>query len=336
MSSKLQFADKIETLLDKIDYNKLNWKVGIKLHFGEKWCDTYINPTIAEKLYNKLESKWLDVSMIECNVLYRGSRTNSSDHIRTAKEHGFDFGKIDILDGEQGEKSLKLNVDGWVVTEAKVGQWLEKYDSLVVLSHFKWHSASGFWGAFKNLGMGLGSRWWKLHMHSDISPSVDQSKCTGCWKCIEACDFDAIRMENGVAKIDESKCTGCAMCIAVCPCGAVNIPWSGSSNIKLQKKIVDYSKAIINYFNENIVYINVLENITKDCDCMWSSQSVITDDIGMLLGNDPVAIDKASFDMVKEQTDWKFQSFHNVDWFTQIEYGAKQWLWNKDYKIENV
>lgn len=130
--------------------------------------------------------------------------------------------------------------------------------------------------------MGLGSRSGKLHMHSDISPSVIDSKCIGCEKCMKGCDFDAIHMEDGTAHIDKEKCIGCAMCIAICPHGAVQIPWSGSSKSDLQKKIIDYSKAIIDYMDDNIVYINVLENITKACDCMGQPQTPITDDIGIL------------------------------------------------------
>ena len=43
-------------------------------------------------------------SYVETNVLYRGSRTTRTDHLKTAKEHGFDFAPIDILDGEKGPK----------------------------------------------------------------------------------------------------------------------------------------------------------------------------------------------------------------------------------------
>lgn len=41
--------------------------------------------------------------------------------------------------------------------------------------------------------------------------------CIACQKCVKACKFDAIKVENNVAKIDYSKCTNCMMCAEVCP-----------------------------------------------------------------------------------------------------------------------
>lgn len=41
--------------------------------------------------------------------------------------------------------------------------------------------------------------------------------CIACQKCVKTCKFDAIKVENNVAKIDYSKCTNCMMCAEVCP-----------------------------------------------------------------------------------------------------------------------
>lgn len=41
--------------------------------------------------------------------------------------------------------------------------------------------------------------------------------CIACQKCVKACKFDAIKVENNVAKIDYSKCVNCMMCAEVCP-----------------------------------------------------------------------------------------------------------------------
>lgn len=46
--------------------------------------------------------------------------------------------------------------------------------------------------------------------------------CLGFGDCISVCKFDAITVDNGVAKIDEEKCTGCGMCAKVCP---KNVIW---------------------------------------------------------------------------------------------------------------
>lgn len=46
--------------------------------------------------------------------------------------------------------------------------------------------------------------------------------CIGCMKCTTVCNFDAIHVEDNLARIDVSKCTSCGLCATVCPTGAIN------------------------------------------------------------------------------------------------------------------
>lgn len=46
--------------------------------------------------------------------------------------------------------------------------------------------------------------------------------CIGCKKCEKACKFDAITVENNVARIDPEKCKNCGLCAKECPTGAIN------------------------------------------------------------------------------------------------------------------
>ncbi|MFW6002302.1 MAG: DUF362 domain-containing protein [archaeon] len=349
---EVYFSKEFQKVLDRLEQQlqSLGERVGIKTHFGEEDCDTYINPEYVRALYDKLIDLGKKPVLIECNVLYKGKRTHASSHKKLAEKHGFDFADIDILDGEDGEKYIKLplNNENSVVDKAKIGAGIKNYDSIVVLSHFKGHIAAGYGGAFKNLGMGLGSRAGKLHMHSDVNPSIDKDKCIACGKCIENCDFDAISYVesrpneggNKKAEINPEKCSGCAMCIAVCPQHAVQIPWGGSTSEDLQKKISDYSSSIINYLNQkdnkrenNFVYINVLENITSNCDCEKGHQDPIMEDIGIMSSKDPVALDKASLDMADEKSNGKFDGINSIDKTVQIEHACKLGLGNKDYEI---
>ena len=330
------FSKSFEDIVKKIDFSKLKGNVGIKVHFGEKGNKTFLKPKYSKIVYDEVVKRGYDCSLIECNVLYRGSRTNKKDHIKLAKKHGFDFAPIDILDGEIGEDEVELNVENGLVNKAKIGKGIERYDSLIVLSHFKGHVAAGFGGAFKNLGMGLGSRSGKLHMHSDVSPSIQKRNCVGCRECLKGCDFDAINMKEGKAEIISERCIGCAMCIAKCQYNAVRIPWGGSSNEELQKKIVDYSKAIIDYFDENIVYINALTNITKDCDCMGRNMKPIMNDIGYIIYNDPVALEKASLDLVNKKSNDKFEKINSVSNNQIIEYANKLGLGNINYDLTKL
>lgn len=323
--TNVYFAKNIKNILDNIDYSKLGQKVAIKVHFGEAGCTTYMDPLLVKKIYQKIESLDKKATLVECNVLYKGSRTNRKDHLKTAKDHGFIGMDIDILDGESGEKYIDIN-------NCKIGAGIKKYDSLIVISHFKGHGMAGFGGAIKNVGMGFGSRAGKLDMHSNVKPYIDSSRCIGCRICANNCDVNAISINNGKAFIDNKKCIGCAMCIAVCPHHAACVPWDGGTSDYLQGKIAQYTKAVLSIF-PNPIFINILEKITKDCDCRGSSQKPITDDIGLLFSNNIVAIDQASLDLVNQSSHQKFNKINSVDKNNQLKAASKIKLGSLKYKI---
>lgn len=56
---------------------------------------------------------------------------------------------------------------------------------------------------------------------------VIEQICVGCGACIQACAYDAIRLENQIAVIDQDKCTLCAACVQACPFDAIVIRKSG-------------------------------------------------------------------------------------------------------------
>jgi uncharacterized Fe-S center protein len=324
--SKVYFAKEIEKILETADFSKLGEKVAIKVHFGERGCVTYINPALVRKVCAKVESLGKKATLVECNVLYKGSRTNRTNHLATAKEHGFSDMDMDILDGEDGSEYVEIN-------GCKIGQGIEKYDSLIVLSHFKGHQAAGFGGAIKNLGMGLGSRAGKLHMHSQVMPSINAQKCIGCGVCAANCNAGAITISDGVAVINKEKCEGCAMCIAVCPNGAVAVPWGGATNEYLQEKIAEYAGAILDRFPGKAVFINVLQNITPQCDCMGAAQEPMMEDIGIIYSEDIVAADQAGLDLANRFSDGLFNRINVVDKNKQIELAEKLGLGKADYEL---
>lgn len=54
--------------------------------------------------------------------------------------------------------------------------------------------------------------------------TVDESRCTGCGKCITACLTGALQMENGKSKlVDERLCDGFGSCIVACPYNALRL-----------------------------------------------------------------------------------------------------------------
>lgn len=67
--------------------------------------------------------------------------------------------------------------------------------------------------------------------------------------------------------------------------------------------MADASKSITDYFNQNIVYINVMANMSVDCDCCATAKDPCMKDIGILASTDPVAIDQACIDLVYNSND---------------------------------
>ena len=48
-------------------------------------------------------------------------------------------------------------------------------------------------------------------------PKTCNYGCLGFGSCVKACPFDAIHVENGIAKVDKEKCKACGKCVAACP-----------------------------------------------------------------------------------------------------------------------
>ncbi|MBR9706651.1 DUF362 domain-containing protein [Candidatus Pacearchaeota archaeon] len=321
------FSKKIKSILDNLDLMSLGKNVAIKVHFGEKGCDTHISPEVVKAVYEKVLSCGKTASLVECNTLYKGERTTSTNHIKLAKEHGFGFAPIDILDGEYGQDYVEIN-------GCKIGKGIKKYDSMIVLTHFKGHIMAGFGGAIKNIGMGLGSRAGKLYMHANIKPTVNSEVCTGCGICVKNCNENAITIIDGKAYIDHEKCVGCAMCIAVCPNESIEIAWDSHTGEEIQEKTSQYANGVVSAFKKNqIVYVNVLENITTDCDCLGEKQEPIMKDVGILMSKDIVAIDKASLDLVRKHSGDEFDQINLINKDNQIKCAIENNLGSSKYNL---
>ncbi|MBQ4603676.1 MAG: DUF362 domain-containing protein [Clostridia bacterium] len=78
--------------------------------------------------------------------------------------------------------------------------------------------------------------------------------------------------------------------------------WTSDHDSFLES-MADAASSVINYFNGNIVYINVMMNMSVDCDCCAVAEDPCMKDIGILASLDPIAIDKACLDLVYAATD---------------------------------
>jgi uncharacterized Fe-S center protein len=85
-------------------------------------------------------------------------------------------------------------------------------------------------------------------------------------------------------------------------CGDVSKIWSADHDSFLEA-MAEASKSIVDYFKGNIVYINVMKNMSVDCDCCAKAEDPCMKDIGVLISLDPVAIDQACIDLVYSSND---------------------------------
>ena len=72
---------------------------------------------------------------------------------------------------------------------------------------------------------------------------------------------------------------------------------------KFLEAMADAASSVVNYFKGNAAYINVMKNISVDCDCDGNASAPCMKDMGILASIDPIAVDQACLDMVYNSTD---------------------------------
>jgi uncharacterized Fe-S center protein len=223
------------------------------------------------------------------------------------------------------------------VKKAKVLRLYRESQALVGVAHFKGHLMTGFGGAIKNIGMGCASREGKLEQHSNVCPVVRVKQCTGCGACEAVCPAGAVAVVNGKSKITPSKCIGCASCIAACVYGAMDVNWGAGSGAMVER-MVEYAAAVLQG-RKKAAYVNFATKITAECDCLAKDDPCIVDDVGIFASADPVAIDQACFDMVREKaggTDVFEKAHPGRNSLKQLEYAEKLGLGSRSYGLITV
>ena len=71
-----------------------------------------------------------------------------------------------------------------------------------------------------------------------------------------------------------------------------------SDHDEFLSSMADAAGSVVDFFKGNILYVNVMKNMSVDCDCCAVAEDPCIADIGILVSNDPVAIDQACIDLV--------------------------------------
>jgi uncharacterized Fe-S center protein len=328
------------------EYVKPRDIVGVKVHFGEEGNTEFIPPHLVRPVIDALTELGSRPLVFDTNTLYKGDRENARDHLLLAARHGFSIATLGvpvmIADGVKGKDFVEVPVEGKHFSSVRIASLVRQVDSIVVISHVKGHSGAGFGGAIKNISMGFASRSGKQQMHSDVKPVVNEGVCISCGTCLEWCPANAITMTEKGALIDHEACIGCGECRVTCPEGAIDIDWTTTPTL-LQEKMAEYASGSVKLAERNIGFINMLVNVSPDCDCWeWSGERLVRD-IGVLGSRDPVAIDQASCDLINEEwrragkgSDIWRDLYPKIDYTVQLRHAEEMGVGTREYVLEQV
>ena len=260
MRSKVYFSKTLtpERVIDlyKALGVELKGNIGVKVHSGEEGNQNFLRPEFLKPMID-----YVNGTVIECNTAYEGSRNTSEKHRRTFEKHGwYKFFPVDLMD-EDGYFEVDIP-NGKVIKKDYLGNHLKRYDSILLLSHFKGHPMGGFGGALKQLSIGFASSEGKAYIHS-AGRTLDQYDV-----------WDKLPPQD-----------------------------------KFLESMADAASAVHNMYKGKIIYINMMCNMSVDCDCCAVAEDPCLKDIGILASTDPIAIDKACVDLVKNSGDKGVEHF---------------------------
>lgn len=257
----------------------LEGKVAVKLHSGEVGNQNFLRPDFMKPMIDKVGG-----TIVECNTAYEGSRDTTKAHWETMESHGWTaIAPVDIMD-EEGELELPIPC-GKRISKDFVGAHLTRYDSLLVLSHFKGHPMGGFGGALKNISIGIASSHGKVHIHG----AGDEQKF-----------------------------------------------WDTDHDSFLEA-MADAAWAIHDRFKGKVAYLNVMRNMSVDCDCCAVAADPKIGDIGILASLDPVALDQACLDLVYRSDDPGkgdlIQRIESLNGVHTVEAAAELGIGSREYEL---
>jgi len=233
---------------------ELKSKVAVLMNTGEPGSNNYLKPELVKDLISSLKG-----TIIEGNSAYGGKRQNLNDHLKSIKNHGFKkIARVEVLETD-GEISIPTKKECVHLKENFIGKNIEKYNSLLVLSHFTGHALSGFSGCLSNLSLNICTTKGKLNIHSAGGSNLDQNYVFN------------------------------------------NLP----PNDYFLESMAEAADSIVDYFKKKngIVFINVLNNISVDSDDDCNAAGPCMNDIGICASLDPVALERASLDMIFKADD---------------------------------
>jgi hypothetical protein len=156
-------------------------EVALKIHFGEPGNTAYLKPHMVNGIRDKVKGPGGKPFYTDANTLYKGPRDNTKDHLKVARDHGFE---PVVISEENDHETIEVNQKHF--KKVFIAGFAARAKTMIALTHFKGHDTTGFGGALKNIGMGLGTRLGKLRMHQDCEHCPEVKTCRKN-QAIESC-----------------------------------------------------------------------------------------------------------------------------------------------------
>ncbi len=262
---------------------ELPGKVAVKVHSGEKGNQNFLRPEFMKPMIDAVKG-----TVVECNTAYDGARNTTEKHHKLMEYHGWShYFDVDILDAEGPDAEL-LIPNGKQIKKNYVGKDMMKYDSMLVLSHFKGHPMGGYGGALKQLSIGCSSSAGKTYIHT------------------AGVTDDQYQLWDHVAPQDA-----------------------------FLEAMADAASSVVKHFNGNMAFVNIMCNMSVDCDCCAIAEDPCMKDIGILASLDPIALDQACIDLIQNSDDPGRDHMlerintrhgtHTIDAAAELGFGTKEY-----------
>ena len=262
---------------------ELPGKVAVKVHSGEKGNQNFLRPEFMKPMIDAVKG-----TVVECNTAYDGARNTTEKHHKLMEYHGWShYFDVDILDAEGPDAELPIP-NGKQIKKNYVGKDMMKYDSMLVLSHFKGHPMGGYGGALKQLSIGCSSSAGKTYIHT--AGVAD----------------DQYQLWDHVAPQDA-----------------------------FLEAMADAASSVVKHFNGNMAFVNIMCNMSVDCDCCAIAEDPCMKDIGILASLDPIALDQACIDLIQNSDDPGRDHMlerintrhgtHTIDAAAELGFGTKEY-----------
>ncbi len=354
---KYGLIGRLEKILEKIDLSRYFSKdelVAVKMHLGNPGAHSVIRPNFVKTVTDQIKKIGAKPFVTD------STRLKPYEYLMVA--NGFGYNQLTlgvpviIADGIFGLDSVKVKA-GKLLKELQIPSAIYDATAMMVLTHVKGHIDSSYAGAIKNIAMGCVSPFprgldWKhggrgkMHFQLDEIMIWNDKLCNFCAICAHNCPQGAITVTKHLFKVDEKKCWRCGRCVRVCPEGALTVPTSYDN---FQISMAEAAKAVLSTFkSKKVFYINFILDVQPECDCMLVSDNPVVQDQGIVLGEDIVAVDQASLDLIQKAPPLPqskaegiqlkkgediLTAIHKKDARVQIEAAEKKELGTKTYRL---